>query len=82
MNKENIKINESKTEDSVSDYFKDIKQIPLLDAMKELELSLLVKQGLLAKESLNNANKGIIKISEEEREKLNKYIIEGEDART
>jgi RNA polymerase primary sigma factor len=82
LNKENIKISESKKEDSVSDYFKDIKQIPLLDAMRELELSLLVKQGLLAKESLNNANKGIIKINEEEREKLNKYIIEGEDARS
>jgi RNA polymerase primary sigma factor len=71
----------SQADDPVKMYLKEIGQIPLLTTIRELELSRTVQQGLLAIDILKQVEKGRKEITDDEKERYNQYIIEGQDAR-
>ncbi len=71
----------SQADDPVKMYLKEIGQIPLLTTIRELELSRTVQQGLLAMDILKQVEKGRKEITDDEKERYNQYIIEGQDAR-
>jgi len=62
-------------------YLKEIGQVPLLNITRELELSRIVQQGLIAKDIMEMVEQGRKEVTEEEKEKLKLCIEEGEDAR-
>jgi RNA polymerase primary sigma factor len=74
-------ITPTQADDPVKMYLKEIGQIPLLSTIRELELSRTVQQGLLAADILKQVERGRKEITEEEKEKYNQYVQEGQDAR-
>lgn len=71
----------TQADDPVKMYLKEIGQIPLLSTNRELELSRTVQQGLLASDILKQFERGKKQITEEEKERYNRYVQEGMDAR-
>ena len=71
----------STADDPVKMYLKEIGQIPLLTTNRELELSRTVQEGLMADEILKAVKDGKKEISDEEKERLQNFVIEGKDAR-
>lgn len=71
----------AQVDDPVKMYLKEIGQIPLLSTNRELELSRTVQQGLLASETLKQVEKGKKTVTEEERERYERYVEEGMKAR-
>ncbi len=74
-------VTRSQADDPVKMYLKEIGQVPLLNTTRELELSRIVQQGLIAKDIMEMVEHGRREVSSEEKEKLNLCIDEGEDAR-
>jgi len=68
-------------DDPVKMYLKEIGQIPLLTAQRELELSRTIQEGLAAEEMLENMKKNNKTLSPEEEERIENLITEGQDAR-
>ena len=68
-------------DDPVKMYLKEIGQIPLLTAQRELELSRTIQEGLAAEEMLESIKKNNKTVSPEEMERIENLITEGEDAR-
>lgn len=71
----------TQADDPVKMYLKEIGQVPLLNTIRELELSRIVQQGLIAKDIMEMAEKGKKELSEDEKNRNQQYIDEGEDAR-
>ena len=65
------------TDDPVKMYLKEIGQIPLLTAARELELSSAVQTGLSAESALHAIEIGKKKATEKDIEKLNEAVEEG-----
>ncbi len=74
-------VTRSQADDPVKMYLKEIGQVPLLNITRELELSRIVQQGLIAKDIMEMVEQGRKEVTEEEKEKLKLCIEEGEDAR-
>ena len=68
------------TDDPVKMYLKEIGQIPLLTAARELELSSAVQTGLSAESALHAIEIGKKKATEKDIEKLNEAVEEGREA--
>ena len=68
------------TDDPVKMYLKEIGQIPLLTAARELELSSAVQTGLSAESALHAIEVGKKKATEKDIEKLNEAVEEGREA--
>lgn len=71
----------TQADDPVKMYLKEIGQVPLLNTIRELELSRIVQQGLIAKDIMEMAEKGKKELSEDEKNRNQQYVDEGEDAR-
>jgi RNA polymerase primary sigma factor len=71
----------SPSDDPVRTYLREIGQIPLLTTTRELELSRTVQQGLLANDELRKVYSGRKEISEKDKERYERYVAEGLDAR-
>jgi len=74
-------VSPTQADDPVKMYLKEIGQIPLLTTIRELELSRTVQQGLLAIDILKQSERGKKEITDEDREKYNVFVLEGQDAR-
>ena len=68
-------------DDPVKMYLKEIGQIPLLTAQRELELSRTIQEGLAAEDMLESMKKNNKSLSGEELERIENLIAEGQDAR-
>ena len=68
-------------DDPVRMYLKEIGQIPLLKLQQETEYSKAVQNGIAAQEALDAYHAGKKKLSEEEVERLENYVAEGDQAR-
>ena len=69
-----------KADDPIKMYLKEIGQIPLLNAQRELELARSIQMGLSAEAAMKAIESGKRKATEEEIEKLKDYIQDGQDA--
>ena len=67
-------------DDPVKMYLKEIGQIPLLNSNQEVELSRSVQEGLLAKEALAQVEAGKKTVTEDEMERIENAIAEGDEA--
>lgn len=76
-----VAITHSQTDDPIKMYLKEIGQVPLLTTIRELELSRIVQQGLIAQDIIEIVDSGHREVTSEEREKLELCIAEGNDAR-
>lgn len=74
-------VTHSQADDPVKMYLKEIGQVPLLNTTRELELSRIVQQGLIAKDIMEMVEHGRKEVTDEEKGKLNLCIDEGEEAR-
>ena len=69
-----------KADDPIKMYLKEIGQIPLLNAQRELELARSIQMGLSAEAAMKAIESGKKKATEEEIEKLKDYIQDGQDS--
>ena len=68
-------------DDPVKMYLKEIGQIPLLTAQRELELSRTIQEGLAAEEMLESIKKNNKTVSPEEMERIENLITFSETVR-
>lgn len=72
----------STADDPIKMYLKEIGQIELLNTLQEIELSRRVQQGIYAEETLKLSENRKKEISQDEKDKLEVSLEEGNEART
>ncbi len=73
--------NSIKVDDPVRMYLKEIGNIPLLDSEEEMRLAILVYDGRIAQEKLDDALNGKIELTLEEKTELEELVSKSQDAK-